>query len=187
MKKTILPFLLTITLSTLLVSFINGPKITNAAPKFEAKTSKGEEVSTDKLKGQVVVIHIFATWNNPCLNEFSKLNEFRNKYVGRNVRFLSITDEDSSKVGTVFRAKGLKLDYDLITSREDIVKEFSKAVLKDFNQGPTKKIESKPTHIVIDQKGNVVFFFKGISPTITGEMKLNIDRCLASKMNQNKE
>lgn len=156
------------------------PKITNMAPQFDGVTTKGKAISLKDLKGEVVVMHIWAAWSEPSLKEFPKMNEFKSKYDDR-VKFISVTDDDTVKINKIFKAKNLQLDYDLIANRADIMKMYSRAELKDFNQGITKKLEAKPMHVVIDQRGMIMYYQKGVSETYIQDIKIVVDRALANK------
>jgi peroxiredoxin len=44
-------------------------EVGTAAPAFEARTLAGEPVSIDDLRGEVVLLNIWATWCPPCVEE----------------------------------------------------------------------------------------------------------------------
>jgi uncharacterized protein (TIGR03435 family) len=52
----------------------------------------------DALRGKVVVIEMWATWCGVCVDAIPHLNELAEKFKGRPVVFLSVTDEESGVV-----------------------------------------------------------------------------------------
>ncbi len=54
--------------------------------------------SAQDLRGNVVVLEFWATWCAPCIDVLPHLNDLVEKFKGRPVRFLSITDEPEETV-----------------------------------------------------------------------------------------
>src|SRR5437870_3097657 len=50
------------------------------------------------LKGKAIVLEFWATWCGPCVDSIPHLNELVDKFAGRPIEFLSVTDEDSAVV-----------------------------------------------------------------------------------------
>ena len=135
----------------------------NPLPDFTATTLEGNQISTDKLKGKIVVIKIWATWCGSCLAETPELNELVKKYKSdTNVVFLAITDDPKEKV--VKMLERLPSNYQQITNAENI------KLL--FQPGPYKEI---PKHIVVNKKGEIVFDQSGEIHHITQILSKEID------------
>ncbi len=74
--------------------FLAGQKL----PGFDLKDMKGNEISSQNLKGRPVVINFWFATCVPCIEEMPALNELKEKYKNSDVVFLSITFEDKSTV-----------------------------------------------------------------------------------------
>ena len=132
-------------------------------PHFNATTLDGKTISTEKLKGKIVVIKVWATWCGSCLAEMPELNELIQKYKSdTNVVFLAITDDSKEKVLKLLER--IPSNYQQITDAKDI------KLL--FQPGPYKEI---PKHLVADKQGNIVFDEAGEIPNIAHILSQQID------------
>ena len=93
------------------------------------------------LRGKVVVLDFWAVWCTPCVAAIPYYNELSHKYDGK-VQIIGITDDPKSKIENFLSKK--KIDY---------------WIGIDFN-GKTFKnyaVEYRPTVVLINKKGNMVF------------------------------
>lgn len=78
------------------------PQIGAAAPPLSLsrvlQASDGQATSLTALRGQAVVIEFWATWCTGCREQIAHLNALEQRFRGRPLRFLSITDEDPELV-----------------------------------------------------------------------------------------
>lgn len=61
--------------------------------------------SWKELQGQVVVVDFWATWCEPCVDSIPHMNALVEKFKGRPVAFISVTDEAREKVLGAFLEK----------------------------------------------------------------------------------
>jgi len=52
----------------------------------------------EQLRGRAVVLEFWATWCDPCVESIGHLNELVEKFNGKPVAFISVTQESRSKV-----------------------------------------------------------------------------------------
>ncbi|MFQ5965374.1 MAG: redoxin domain-containing protein [Candidatus Scalinduaceae bacterium] len=64
------------------------------APSFKALDLKGNPVSLSEYKGNIVVIDFWATWYDPCIQEFPKVKEMYRKFEDKGVKFIGISLDD---------------------------------------------------------------------------------------------
>lgn len=58
---------------------IEGAKNTiTAAPDFSFETTAGKKADLNSLKGKIVILHFWATWCPPCVDEFPRLTQLAN-------------------------------------------------------------------------------------------------------------
>ena len=83
-----------------------GPQVGEPAPAIELEgllhapegAPAPNELGWDDLKGNVVVLEFWATWCGPCIAAIPHLNALTEEFKGKPVRFISVTDEDETKV-----------------------------------------------------------------------------------------
>src|SRR4030095_11807884 len=72
-------------------------KLGDPAPAFTVTTTDGSEMSTEKLKGKVILVNFFATWCGPCLAELPHLEtEVGQKFKERGLTLVVIGREHST-------------------------------------------------------------------------------------------
>src|SRR4051812_4042775 len=64
------------------------------APAFTLKDTKGVEHTLESFKGTAVLLHFWATWCPPCLDEMPKLVELARSLKGRSVKIVAISLDD---------------------------------------------------------------------------------------------
>ncbi len=64
------------------------------APDLNAMDFKGNHISLSKYKGSIVVIDFWATWCDPCLQEFPKVKKMYRTFKGRGVQFIGVSLDD---------------------------------------------------------------------------------------------
>ncbi len=98
--------------------------ITNGdpAPEFRLQALSGQYVSLSDLRGKVVMVHFWATWCPPCVEELPTLAKLYQEFIGRDFVMLAVSvDEGGAKAVTSFlQRNGLNipvlLDPDRITA-----------------------------------------------------------------------
>jgi thiol-disulfide isomerase/thioredoxin len=62
-------------------------------PTLSIQTLAGEDFNLDRLRGQVVLIHFWATWCPPCIKEMPALGSFYEKYRARGVAVIALSED----------------------------------------------------------------------------------------------
>ncbi len=75
-----------------------------AAPEFDLETLDGDRVRLSDLRGQVVVVNLWASWCPPCRAEMPALQQLYDAHrdEGLVVLALNATDQDSSAAARAF-------------------------------------------------------------------------------------
>jgi uncharacterized protein (TIGR03435 family) len=88
------------------------PKIGDDAPALNLnkilEANENSAVSLNDLKGNVVVLEFWATWCVPCIPALNHFNELSEKFKGKPVRFISITDEDESRIAQFVKTQPIR-------------------------------------------------------------------------------
>ena len=97
----------------------------------------------EQLRGRAVVLEFWATWCDPCVESIGHLNELVDKFKGKPVAFISVTQESRSKVEkfledremrgniaadgdpafSVFRVRGIP--YTVLIDRDGVVRDIT--------------------------------------------------------------
>jgi cytochrome c biogenesis protein CcmG, thiol:disulfide interchange protein DsbE len=73
------------------------------APEYSAPTMQGDTVSLADLRGEVVLLNIWATWCAPCRVEMPHLQELHEELGGRGLRIVGVSVDSGSARGAVER------------------------------------------------------------------------------------
>jgi peroxiredoxin len=76
------------------------------APSFSLKDSEGKSWTREALAGKVVLIHFWAAWCAPCLDEIPKWSVFASTFEGNpDVKFVAISLDPSWREANAVLAK----------------------------------------------------------------------------------
>jgi len=64
------------------------------APEFRLQKFDGGVVSLSDLLGKVVMVHFWATWCPPCVEEIPTLDKLRNSPLGRDFEMLAVSVDE---------------------------------------------------------------------------------------------
>ena len=107
----------------------------------------GAPVSLDGLRGQVVVLNVWATWFAPCRRELPRLDALNAELAKKGGRVLAVSvDERDDNVRRFVKAHGLKLP-----------------VCADGPDGLARALDLQhiPVTLVLDRQGAIAFSVSG--------------------------
>jgi thiol-disulfide isomerase/thioredoxin len=122
-------------------------------PLGSFKTTKGNDVSIDDLKGKPTLINFWFTSCAPCVAEMPALNKLRAKYK-ESVNFISMASDSKEKVEAFLEKRTFN---------------FIHIVAPDFIENDLK-ISSFPTNIFLDRHGRISRVCDGI-PFVVGDKR----------------
>jgi len=120
----------------------------DAAPDFSLSRVGAEETATaEALRGQVVVLHFWATWCPPCRAEFPEFARWAQEEAGHpGVRVFAVSLDDTPDKALIWSLKyagGLGVWYD----EKKLAGEMGVTVI--------------PSTVLLDRQGRVAFFQEG--------------------------
>lgn len=130
------------------------------------QTLTGESLSLESLRGQVVVLHFWASWCPPCRKELPRLEALHAELTKKGGRVLAVSiDEDRDNVLRFVAAHGLKLP-----------------VCHDGPDGLARSLNllSVPFTIVLDRSGAVAYTSGGSDAVAVEALAASTRRLLAS-------
>ena len=132
-----------------------GKTTTQPLPRFQATTLDGRQVDSRALKGKVVVLNFWFIACKPCIMEMPELNELVETFSkDTNVVFLAPALDGPAALKPFLLEKEFR--YQVIPAARTLAKE-------------TFLVNSYPTHLVADKKGNIVYRPVGYATTNKGE------------------
>jgi peroxiredoxin len=140
-------------LAALLIAAVPAVAGVNAggpAPSFTLAARGGSRLSLAQLKGQVVLLNFWASWCGPCRQEMPQLESMYKKYGKLGFTLIGVNVEPDSKAAEDW-LKATPVSFPILFDTDSKV---SKAY----------GVDSMPSTIIIDRKGNVRLLHRGYKP-----------------------
>lgn len=112
------------------------------APLFSSGKLKGGTLSLASLRGHVVLLNFWAPACPPCRIEMPELEKIHQRYAGRGLRVLGITEMDPSREQVLSALKEVAVTYPILLDPGARI-------------GSLYAIAAHPTSVVIDARGVV--------------------------------
>lgn len=122
----------------------------DAAPDFTLPSSKGDNVRLAEARGQVVMLNFWATWCTPCRKEMPLLDAMYQRYSSAGFVLYGVNVEEDTE-GAKKLIKDLGVSFPVLFDTE------SKA-------STLYNVDSMPTSVLIDRKGQVRYVHRGYKP-----------------------
>jgi thiol-disulfide isomerase/thioredoxin len=132
------------------------------APAISLSDTTGQSVELSELRGELVLVNLWATWCEPCLREMPSLERLQSR-LGERIAVLAVSeDRGGDKIVAPFIAKlGLKSVKIYIDPKSEV--------------GHALGVRGLPTSFVIDREGKVRGRVEGAaewdSPKILGVLE----------------
>lgn len=138
------------------------------APDFTLTDIYGNVYTNKNLLGKIVVFNFWGIWCKPCVKEIPQLNKLANFYSNRDeIIFLAVSSDPEKSIKKYIKKR--KFRYNQISDKGAM--ELSRDLMDLGMYGV-------PVHIVLDERGNVVFRFLGDHPEINKMLTKSIERQL---------
>ena len=111
------------------------------APQFTAKTLDGETLTTDSLKGKVVLIQFWTTWCPICTSQETALDNIMHDFAGEGLVVLAVDKGEDRQTVKEYLAEHPRSCPIVLTEDTDLVAAF-----------PAK---GNPQYVLIDRDGTV--------------------------------
>ena len=139
----------------------------SAAPELPVFDKAGKKTDLAKQKGKIFIVHFWATWCPPCVEEIPALSRFWDKYRTRDdVNLYAISVDKDWKTIDDFMAKN--------PSTIPLFHDPGAATAKRF--GTTQY----PETYIINDKGRVLFRVQGAVDWSNADVRARIEQLIAS-------
>ena len=110
----------------------------------------GKPVNLDQYKGQVVMLNFWASWCGPCRAEMPILEKLHTKYKPMGFTMIGVNVEpDSAEAAKWLKATPVTFPI-LFDTKSEVSKLYS--------------VQSMPSTVIIDRKGNLRWLHRGYKP-----------------------
>ena len=124
--------------------------LTGKASDFTLPSNQGKPLKLSDFRGDVVMLNFWASWCGPCRQEMPILDDLQKRF---------------KKIG--FTVLGVNIDED-VSDAKGLLKEISVSFPVVFDSkskvSETYQLDSMPTTVMIDRKGNKRFLHRGYKP-----------------------
>jgi len=80
-------------------------KVGDRAPEVRLQSMDGRTVSLADYRGKVVLVHFWATWCPPCVEEIPTIERFYQQVMGADIEVLAVSVDDSANALKTFLEK----------------------------------------------------------------------------------
>jgi len=141
------------------------PKIKYKDSIWNLKTLEGDSISLLQLQGKVVLIDFFSLMCGPCLLSTPELVKLKNEFSGKNFEILGIDKLAKSNIASLKKyAKEHNINYPILVNGQEV--------------GVAYDVEAIPTFVLMNKKGEIVYYKLGFSKEVVGEIKIEIEKLL---------
>lgn len=121
-----------------------------AAPSVSFRMIDGQQLSTQDLRGKVVLVNFWATSCSTCISEMPEMVQTYNKYRERGLEFVAVAMSYDPPNYVLNYAKTRELPFKVALDVND-------SAAKAFGD-----VKLTPTTFLIDKEGNIVKRYVGI-------------------------
>lgn len=129
-----------------------------AAINFSMRAVDGQVVTSDSLRGEVVVLAFGASWLPLTRNQMEAVKKLADQYAGRGVAVYWVSTESES-----VKSKNFVSDDQL----RELARKYKVTVLRDPDGSVSKRlgVDQLPSVVIIDKAGNTTATIGGMDPT----------------------
>jgi len=110
----------------------------------------GTEISSETLKGKVVVVDFWATWCGPCVGEIPNMKKLYSEYKGKGVEFVGVSLDQPKEQGGLEKLKKYVAENNVRWPQYYLGNSFESEFSRSWD------IRGIPAVFAIDAEGNLV-------------------------------
>jgi cytochrome c biogenesis protein CcmG/thiol:disulfide interchange protein DsbE len=145
----------------------------NRAADFSFRAIDGPAVTSESLRGEVVVLAFGASWLPLTRNQMEAVKKLADQYAGRGVAVYWVSTESESA-----KSKNYASDEQL----RELGRRYKASVLRDPDGVVSKKlgVDQLPSVVIIDKQGNIANTIGGMDPNanLATQLAARLDKIL---------
>jgi cytochrome c biogenesis protein CcmG, thiol:disulfide interchange protein DsbE len=143
------------------------------AADFSFRAIDGPAVTSESLRGEVVVLAFGASWLPLTRNQMEAVKKLADQYAGRGVAVYWVSTESESP-----KSKNYVSDEQL----RELARKYKATVLRDPDGVVSKKlgVDQLPSVVIIDKQGNITSTVGGMDPNanLVTQLAARLDKIL---------
>jgi thiol-disulfide isomerase/thioredoxin len=156
---------------TLAAALIWGPVVTlgqqaaktgSPAPHFKLKDLSGKEFTSSQFEGSVVVLDVWATWCEACIDEIPMFNRLHQKYAGSRFNVVGIAVQSGWPEDVERHVAKLGIKYPVLVGNDEVAQQYVPAGF--------------PTTYLIGDDGKIVKTYVGTFPDSESAKERDLER-----------
>ena len=158
-------------LSLIGASFANAA--TSQSPEFSLRALDGPLVTSESLRGEVVVLAFGASWLPLTRNQMESLKKLADQYAGRGVAVYWVSTESDSP-----KSKNFADDNQL----RELGRRYKITVLRDPDGAISKRlgVDQLPSTVILNKQGQIAAAVGGLDPNadVAKQLAERLDKIL---------
>ncbi|PYS23959.1 MAG: hypothetical protein DMF72_07395 [Acidobacteria bacterium] len=143
------------------------------APEFSFRSVDGQTVTSESVRGEVVVLAFGASWLPLTRNQMEGLKKLADQYAGKGVAVYWVSSESDNQ-----KSKNYASDEEL----RELGRKYKLTVLRDSDGTISRKlgVEQLPSTIIINKRGQVAATIGGLDPNadVAKQLAERLDKIL---------
>jgi len=160
-------------LSALMAIASASARVQDRVADFSFRAIDGPPVTSESLRGEVVVLAFGASWLPLTRNQMEAVKKLADQYAGRGVAVYWVSTESESA-----KSKNFASDEQL----RDLARKYKATVLRDPDGVVSKKlgVDQLPSVVIIDKQGNIANTIGGMDPNanLATQLAARLDKIL---------
>lgn len=137
----------------------------------DIRSLNGNMFKVDDLKGQVVLLNLWATWCGPCRKEMPELVAMETEFKDKGFKVIGLNTDDETPEQIKPFMEQMKLNYEIAWADGKLMSEFLKV----------SKFNGIPQSFLIDRGGHLRGVFVGGSPKVIAQLRENVEKVVAEQ------
>ena len=145
----------------------------NGPVDFSLQAIDGENVTSQSVRGEVVVLAFGASWLPLSRNQMEGVKKLADQYAGRGVTVYWVSVDSASTKSKNFVSDG---------QLRELARKYKVTILRDPDGALSRKmgVDQVPSIVILDKQGNIASSIGGMDPNanLTTQLSARLDKIL---------